>query len=86
MSGWPGPTRTIPVSLDTFEKTFDAAVSGDSQYIQVATWNDYGEGTMIEPTKEFIYGFLTILKKKLGVKHTQADLEQVTKVFHQRKY
>jgi hypothetical protein len=86
MGGWEGPTWTIPVSLDTFEKTFDAAVSGDSQYIQVATWNHYGERTMIEPTKQFGYGFLTVLQKKLGVKHTQADLEQVTKVFHQRKY
>jgi hypothetical protein len=86
MGGWPGPGWTIPVSVGTFEKTLDAAISGGSHYIQVATWNDYGEGTMIEPTKEFGYGFLTTLQKKLGVKHTQADLEAVTKQFHHYKF
>jgi hypothetical protein len=55
-------------------------------YIQIVTWNDYGEVTMIEPTREFGYTFLTLLQEKLGVKHNQADLEQVTKIFHQRKY
>ncbi len=30
------------------------------------TWNDYGEGTMIEPTKEFGYGFLNTLQKREG--------------------
>jgi len=91
-SAYPGfdplPDRSwnISVSIDTFEKTLDLALSSGVKYIQVATWNDYGEGTMIEPTLEFGYGFLTTLQKKLGVNHTQADLEQVTKVFHQRKY
>jgi hypothetical protein len=55
-------------------------------YIQIVTWNDYGEGTMIELTREFGYTFLTLLQEKLGVKHNQADLEQVTKICHQRKY
>jgi hypothetical protein len=91
-SAYPGfdplPDRSwnISVSINTFEKTLDLALSSGVKYIQVATWNDYGEGTMIEPTIEFGYGFLTTLQKKLGVNHTQADLEQVTKVFHQRKY
>jgi len=84
MGGWPGPTWTIPVGVNTFSATLNAAIAGGSHYIQVATWNDYGEGTIIEPTKEFGYGFLTTLQKTLGVSHNQADLEQVTKLFHQR--
>jgi hypothetical protein len=40
---------------------------------------------MIEPTREFYYSFLT-MQKKLGVKYTQADLEQVSKLFLQREY
>jgi hypothetical protein len=61
MRGWLGPGCTIPVSVGTFEKILDAAISGGSHYIQFATWNGDGEGTMIEPTKEFGYGFLTAL-------------------------
>jgi len=40
---------------------------------------------MIEPTKQFGYTYLTILQKKLGVAHSQADLEKVTANFHARK-
>jgi len=54
---------SIPVSVNTFEKTLDLAINFGINYIQVATWNDYGEGTMIEPTKEFGYSFLTSLQK-----------------------
>jgi len=85
MGGWPGPGWSIPVGAATFEATLNAAISGGSHYIQVATWNDYGEGTMIEPTKQFGYTYLTILQKKLGVPHSQADLEKVTANFHARK-
>ncbi len=39
-------------------------------HIQLVTWNDYGEGTMIEPTHEFGYTFLEIVqqarRKELG--------------------
>jgi len=85
MGGWDGPTWTIPVGINTFTATLNAAVSGGSKLIQVATWNDYGEGTMIEPTREFGYQFLVALQKALKVNHTQADLEAVTKKFHAMK-
>lgn len=81
--GWPGPGWTIPVSLNTFQQTLDLALAS-TDHVQVATWNDYGEGTIIEPTKEFGYGFLTILQKKLGVNHNQADLEKLTNIFNGR--
>ena len=31
--------------------------------IQIATWNDYGEGTVIEPTKTFGYRYLEHIQK-----------------------
>ena len=83
--GWPGPGWKIPVSLKTFEQTLDLALA-NSEHVQVATWNDYGEGTIIEPTKEFGYGFLEILQKKLGVGHNLDALEQLTKIFHARVF
>lgn len=86
--GWAGPTWTIAHNnLNTFNQTLDLALSQPSvTYVQLATWNDYGEGTMIEPTKEFGYGFLTSLQQKLGVTSlTQADLETVARLYDIRK-
>jgi hypothetical protein len=31
--------------------------------VQLVTWNDYGEGTVIEPTHEFGYRFLEIIRE-----------------------
>lgn len=84
--GWGTNPFVIPAdSLSTFKQTLDLAISKKSDYIQIATWNDYGEGTMIEPTREFGYSFLTYLQQKLGVQYTQADLEMVNTLFMQRK-
>ena len=38
---------------ETFKSTLRAALAHDAQVIQIATWNDWGEGTMIEPSVEF---------------------------------
>ncbi|HZV34895.1 MAG TPA: glycoside hydrolase family 71/99-like protein [Verrucomicrobiae bacterium] len=40
---------------ETLRETFGRALTNNSVLIQVVTWNDFGEGTTIEPTRE--YGF-----------------------------
>ena len=71
---------------NTFKSTLDLALNNGVQHIQLATWNDYGEGTMIEPTREFGYGFLTYLQQRLGVSGLgQAELELVHQLYMQRK-
>jgi hypothetical protein len=47
-----------------FALTFEKAVSWSPQIIQVATWNDYGEGTIIEPTIERGYAELEYLQDR----------------------
>ena len=47
----------------TFAETFDLALKSDSPIIQIATWNDYGEGTVIEPTETFGYRYLEFVQK-----------------------
>jgi len=69
---------------ETFSTTLDKAIE-KVDYIQLVTWNDYGEGTMIEPTQEFGYSFLTTLQTKLGVDYTQTELELVAKLYELRK-
>ncbi len=71
--------------LGTFQATLDLAINNGSPRIQVATWNDYGEGTDIEPTREFGYGYLTSMQQRLGVNMGQADLELVAELYKQRK-
>ncbi|MGZ3840070.1 MAG: glycoside hydrolase family 71/99-like protein [Flavisolibacter sp.] len=85
--GWSGPTWIIEHNgTATFGQTLDLALGQSAlPYIQLATWNDYGEGTMIEPTTEFGYGFLTTLQQKLGVTLGQSDLETVAKLYDLRK-
>jgi hypothetical protein len=69
----------------TFEATLDKALASDVDYIQVVTWNDYGEGTMIEPTVEFGYSFLTMLQSKLGTSTEFQDFNLVNRLFSLRK-
>ena len=38
---------------ETFAETLELALNSDAPIIQIATWNDHGEGTVIEPTQEF---------------------------------
>lgn len=42
----------------TFAETFALARKSDASIIQIATWNDYGEGTVIEPTEASGYRYL----------------------------
>jgi hypothetical protein len=86
--GWGGPTWIIDHdSLNTFSTTLDLALSKPfTDYIQLVTWNDYGEGTIIEPTKEYGYGYLTMLQQKLGVSGLDlSDLESVAQLYKLRK-
>jgi hypothetical protein len=41
----------------------DVGMDGPWDIIQLVTWNDYGEGTMIEPTHEFGYTFLEVVQQ-----------------------
>ncbi len=45
-----------------FDLTLQAAQQANAGIIQIATWNDYGEGTSIEPTVEHGYNELVALQ------------------------
>ena len=46
----------------TFRQTLDRALESKSPVVQVATWNDFGEGTCVEPTREFGTRYLALLQ------------------------
>lgn len=67
-----------------FNSQLQAAQSAGLKYLQVSTWNDYGEGTIIEPTKEFGYRYLTALQSFTGVSYQQSNLELIYKWYQLR--
>ena len=53
--------------------------------LQLITWNDFGEGTMIEPTVEFGYSYVRKLKNFAGVQNTEDVFEDIGRLFTLRK-
>jgi len=50
--GWGnGPRRLDRRGLSCLKDTFDRSLTGKPELIQIVTWNDYNEGTSIEPTR-----------------------------------
>jgi hypothetical protein len=49
-------------SGDTFRETLTHAMTNASAIVQIVTWNDFGEGTVVEPTQEYGYRDLGIIQ------------------------
>ena len=67
--GWNIPHR----GDTTLVETLSEALNSNLDIIPLVTWNDYGEGTMFEPTVEFGFTFLATLQKMLGVQNLNED-------------
>ncbi len=75
----------------TYSYTLERALQSSAQILQIVTWNDYGEGTIIEPTQEDGYLFLEItqaLRKQYldpDFRYTPADLRLPVRLYTLRK-
>ncbi|WNJ20450.1 glycoside hydrolase family 71/99-like protein [Pontibacter sp. G13] len=69
----------------TFADQLQLAADENAPYLQLVTWNDFGEGTMIEPTVEFEYQFLEQIQAFAGVPYGRHELEIVFEYYTQRK-
>jgi hypothetical protein len=69
----------------TFDETLAMAKTAKVNAIQLITWNDFGEGTMIEPTKEFGYSYLEKIKTFAGVKNTTSSFSIISTLYDLRK-
>lgn len=89
--GWSGPTWSINHNgTAALTATIDLALATNNRYLQLNTWNDFGEGTMLEPADSvnggFGFRFLSLLQQKLGVASlNQTDLEAVLTLYKRRK-
>lgn len=49
-------------SGETFRENLNRALTNNSALVQIVTWNDFGEGTTIEPTKECGFRDLNLIR------------------------
>jgi hypothetical protein len=70
---------------ETFTQNLQIAKNANVKSVQLITWNDYGEGTMIEPTQEFEYNLLGSVQQFAGVTYTQDDLKTIFDQYELRK-
>jgi hypothetical protein len=47
---------------ETFDFTLRSALGHEPDILQIVTWNDFGEGTVVEPTIEFGYRYLEMIQ------------------------
>jgi hypothetical protein len=71
----------------TLEKTLALAEKHKTKFdmLQLATWNDFGEGTIFEPTFEAGFSYLQQIQKFTGVAYDVSELMLVYKLFILRK-
>ncbi|HEX7654090.1 MAG TPA: glycoside hydrolase family 71/99-like protein [Verrucomicrobiae bacterium] len=48
---------------ETLRETLTRAFTNNSAVVQIVTWNDFGEGTTIEPTKEYGFRDLAVVQQ-----------------------
>lgn len=61
----------------TLINTLQKATDRGAQYLQLVTWNDFGEGTVIEPTLEDQFKCLEIIQDFTGVSYGLPELQLV---------
>ncbi len=67
VQGWGHGTRFEDRKIgETWEKSLQAAASGSPDLIQIVTWNDFNEGTEIEPTVEHGFAHVDALEQWIG--------------------
>jgi hypothetical protein len=70
---------------ETFKQTLQQAKNANIDYLQLITWNDYGEGTMIEPTEEFGFTLLEMVQQFTEVTYQKTELETIYSLYQLRK-
>src|SRR5262249_14537049 len=84
--------QTLIDTLNTYKDWSTGARAGNLDFLQLATFNDFGEGTMFEPTVETGFKYLDELQTYYQVKNPlthqaldEADLQLVYELYLARK-
>lgn len=68
----------------TLDETLAMAKNANLNYLQLITWNDFGEGTMFEPTVEFGYSYIEKVKAFAGVKSPENVFPDISQLYNLR--
>lgn len=71
--------------VNVFKNSFDESLKYPVDFIQIATWNDFGEGTQIEPTKEYGFLHLEMLQNYTETTYKKEDLRIPYYIYKLRK-
>lgn len=69
----------------TYTRTLREALASGARYVQIATWNDWGEGTVIEPSVEFGTRDLEATARLRGKRITSNDLRLPLRLYGLRR-
>jgi hypothetical protein len=81
------PFEIPHASGESLDAVLDLAEQYSDQidFLQLATFNDFGEGTMFEPTVETGFEYLKTIQQFTGVTYGEAELRLVYRLFLARK-
>ena len=82
--GW-GNTLFLIGYNNTLQNCLNLAKTSGTNSLQLITWNDYGEGTMIEPTLDFNFSSLQTIQQYTGVSYTVNELQLIYQWYTLRK-
>jgi hypothetical protein len=68
----------------TIDQGFNIVLPSNSNYVQLPTFNDYGEGTEFEPSVNQGYTALQHVQQKLGVPYGLSELQLIKRLFDER--
>lgn len=69
----------------TLINTLNKAKLREIEHLQLVTWNDFGEGTVLEPTLEDGFKCLEIIQEFTGVDYGLEELELIHRYFLKKK-
>ncbi len=65
--GWGGkPRLTARLGTETYARNWRELASGKAEAVQIVTWNDFAEGTVIEPTVQWGHLFIDETERQVG--------------------
>ncbi len=84
--GWGSTLFVIDHNGTTeLQACLEEAKTVNAPILQLITWNDFNEGTMLEPTLEFEYSLLEKVQQYAGVSYTKSELQLIFQWYTKRK-
>ena len=85
--GWDKTGQSDILSRDgnLLRETLEKSIASGVDFIQLITWNDWGEGTAIEPSVEYQFEPLSIIQEFVGVPFKKEDLDLPITLYLMRK-